>query len=70
MDRQEVGYEGMDWIELALERESWRTLVNALMNLGVPYNAGNFKTSCKAVSFSRRTLRGVSKLFILLYVLL
>ena len=36
--------------------------MNAVMNLRVPYNAGNFLTSWEAVNFSRRTLlRGVSK---------
>ena len=34
MDLQEVGCEGMDWIELARVRDRWRTLVNAVMNLG------------------------------------
>ena len=36
-------------------------MVNAVMNLRVPQNAGNFLTGCETVSFSRRTLlRGVS----------
>ena len=36
MDRQKVGCEGMDWIELAQDRDRWRELVIALMNLRVP----------------------------------
>ena len=36
MDLQEVGCVYMDWIGLAQDRDRWRTLVSAVMNLGVP----------------------------------
>jgi hypothetical protein len=58
---QEVGCGYIYWIGLAQGTDRWRTVVSAVMNLRVPWNAGNFLTSCKPVSCSRRTLhRGVS----------
>jgi hypothetical protein len=36
MDLREIGWGGMDWIELAEDRDQWRDLVNMVMNLRVP----------------------------------
>jgi hypothetical protein len=36
MDLREIGWGGMDWGELAQDRDQWRALVNTVMILGVP----------------------------------
>jgi len=62
MDLQELECGYMDWIGLAQDRDNWRTLVSAGMNVRVPWNAENFLNSCKPFRFSRKTLHhGVSK---------
>jgi hypothetical protein len=33
---RETGWEGVDWMHLAQDREQWRTLVNTVMNLRIP----------------------------------
>jgi hypothetical protein len=33
---REIGWDGMDWIDLAQDRDQWRALVNAVMNFLVP----------------------------------
>jgi hypothetical protein len=36
MDLLEIGWGSVDWIDLAQDRDKWRALVNAVMNLRVP----------------------------------
>jgi hypothetical protein len=54
MDLRKIEWDGMDWIDLAQDRDQWMALVNAVMNLRVPYNARKFLNSCTIGSFSRR----------------
>jgi hypothetical protein len=36
IDLREIGWDGMDWIDLAQDRDQWRALVNTVLNLRVP----------------------------------
>jgi hypothetical protein len=36
MDLREIGWDGVDWIDLAQDRDQWRALVNTAMNFQVP----------------------------------
>jgi hypothetical protein len=36
IDLRDIGWVGMDWIDLALDRDQWRALVNTVMNLQGP----------------------------------
>jgi hypothetical protein len=42
MDLREIGWKGVNWIHLAWDEDWWQALVNTVMNLWVPYRAGNF----------------------------
>ena len=56
VDLKEVGWGGIEWIDLAQDRDSWRATGNKVMNLRVPLNEGNVLTSWGTVSFSWRAL--------------
>jgi hypothetical protein len=54
MDLWEIGSDGMDWNDLDQDRDQWRALVNTVMNLWVSLNSGEFLSSYRIGSFSRR----------------
>jgi hypothetical protein len=45
IDLRGIGWSCMNWTDLAQERDRWRALVNAVMNLRVPLNVGKFLSS-------------------------
>jgi hypothetical protein len=36
MDLREIGWDGIDWIDVVQDRDQWRALVNTIRNLRVP----------------------------------
>jgi hypothetical protein len=53
MDLREIGWDGVDWMDLAQNRVQWRALVKTVINLRVPEIAGTFLSSCTIGGFSR-----------------
>jgi hypothetical protein len=49
MDLRQIRWNGIDWIDLAVDRNQWRALLNTATNLRVPQNTGKFLSG-----FSRR----------------
>ena len=36
VDREEVGWLGMDWTDQSQDMDKWRTVLNAVINIGIP----------------------------------
>jgi hypothetical protein len=53
---QEVEWEGTNWTDLALDKDRWWALVNAVINLQVPKTARNFFNSFGTISFTGRNV--------------
>jgi hypothetical protein len=50
MDLLEIGLSVVDWIDLVQDRYRWRALVNSVMNLRGPQNAGNYRMAAQLVA--------------------
>jgi hypothetical protein len=47
MDLREISWDGMDWIDLAQNREQWRALVNTVMTLGFQKMLGSYSAAAQ-----------------------
>jgi hypothetical protein len=54
MDLREIERDGVDCIDMAQDRDQWRALVNTVLNLRVPQNAGKFLSGYTIGGSSRR----------------
>jgi hypothetical protein len=54
LDLREIGWYGMDWVDMAQDRNQRRALVNTVLKLRVPQNAGKFLRGCKIGGFSKK----------------
>jgi hypothetical protein len=45
LDLREIGWGGIDWIDLIQDGDQWRALVDTAMSLRVPQNVGKFLRS-------------------------
>jgi hypothetical protein len=53
-DLGEIGWNDVDWIDLARDSDQWRADMSLVMNLRVPRNAEKFLSSCRTGGLSRR----------------
>jgi hypothetical protein len=56
MDLGEVGWGDADWIGLAQDRNRWRALLNSVLNLRVPRNAGKLSSGVTSSGLSSSVL--------------
>jgi hypothetical protein len=54
IDLRDIGWDGVDWIDIAQDRDQWKDLVIKVLNLRVPLNARKFLRDCKIGGSSRR----------------
>jgi hypothetical protein len=55
MNLRKTGRGVMDWIDLAQDRDRWRSLVKSVIKLRTAYNVGEYLSGCKTGGLSRRS---------------